>query len=349
MMLSYRDPLLGLIEFFLFIFAISAITYIYSIYRQKIQNRSYQKLLKRFNNGYLKEQDYVKMYQNYNLSFESIMLLSSTLNHQGDITKTINIYISLLKIVKNSSHKEQVLENLGRVYLQAGMLQRAKDIFEKVIKFSPTNIKALNSLLIIYEKLNLYKETKEIIDVLNELNIDTTQESFYIDAVMTIHDPLQTTKEKSTTLTKLLKQNKNIQRLVASYLIQNDIKLFWRYIDMFEPAHIVDMLWFMTLEQIDQNSIKDIKFLIELYTAKGYIKKATKSDDFHLDIIIRVRENGSNRVDLAFKYICSYCKKSSPLYQDRCQFCHHILTIKPTFAITNKTKEEKHKEIGSFI
>ncbi len=99
MLIEYRDPLFGIIIFFLIIFITSFITYSYSLYRQKLERSEYKSLLNRFEVGDLNEQDYIHLYKTYKLPFESIMLLASTFLHEGKYNKAITVYSKLLEIV----------------------------------------------------------------------------------------------------------------------------------------------------------------------------------------------------------------------------------------------------------
>ena len=58
--IDFRDPLFGIIAIFLFIFVASFLTYTYGLYKEKTARHEYRKLLKRFELGNLKEEDYIQ-------------------------------------------------------------------------------------------------------------------------------------------------------------------------------------------------------------------------------------------------------------------------------------------------
>mgnify|MGYP003522446277 FL=1 len=160
--LEYRDPLFGIILIVALIFVISFFTYYYSIYKERNARKDYRKLSLRFELGKLKEEDYVHLYKTYNLPFDSILLLASSFLHKGDYNKAISVYLTLLEHVNDRVKKEELLELLGTTYFKGGFLQRSKEIFLRILKFSSRNKNALLYLLLINEKLKDFKKAREI-------------------------------------------------------------------------------------------------------------------------------------------------------------------------------------------
>ncbi len=338
MFLSYSDPLFGIIVFFIFIFIASALTYVFGLYKEKKARQEYRKLLKRFELGTLKEDDYIHLYTTYNLPLDSIILLASTFLHKGEYNKAISVYLALLKIVENRIQKEELLEILGTTYYKGGFLQRSKDIFLKILQFSPRNIHALYHLLIIYEKLNEYKRALEVIDVLIELKQVTQKEDVYIKTLEAIQDPLICFEENSIKLLALYKTEPIIQRLVAQYLLKYNKHLFWNNINIFSLKELIDLLWYLPKEDIDFNLISNNQFLEELYTAKGYINIQKSSDIFELDLMIKLESINQNRANLSFNFICTKCKKTHPVYESRCPNCNEILSLNPNMKLIKQQK-----------
>jgi hypothetical protein len=127
---DYRDPVFGVIVAVLTVFIISFLTYSFGLFKEKKARREYRKLLKRFEIGTLKEDDYVHLYSTYNLPFDSIVLLASTFLHKGNFTKAISVYLALLEVVNDSVKKEELLELLGHAYFKGGFLQRSKEWYD---------------------------------------------------------------------------------------------------------------------------------------------------------------------------------------------------------------------------
>ncbi|RXK13042.1 tetratricopeptide repeat protein [Halarcobacter mediterraneus] len=335
LVLEYRDPLFGIIIFFILIFTISFITYSFSLYKEKIARKDYRKLLKRFEIGKLKEEDYVHLYKTYNLPFDSIILLASSFVHKGDYNKAISVYLTLLEHVTDRVKKEELLELLGTTYFKGGFMQRAKEIFIKILKFSPRNTQALKYLLIVNEKLKDYKSANEIIDCLDEIGEDIQKDKLFIETLSIINNPIESFELKSKKLDVILKNNPSIQRLIAKYYIENNKKHFWDIIDYFDLKKLIDLLWYLDYKDINLKKVSKNVFLNELYTAKGYLNTAKHSDDFVFDILIALN-NHEHKIPATvdFEFICSSCKHVHPIFDNRCPNCHSILTFDIKYHLT---------------
>lgn len=340
LVLEYRDPLFGVIIFFTLIFVISFLTYSFGLYKEKKSRAEYRKLLQRFELGNLKEDDYVHLYTTYNLPFDSIILLASTFLHKGDYNKAIGVYLALLEHVTERVKKEELLELLGKTYFKGGFLQRSKEIFLKILKFSPRNKEALTHLLLIYEKLKEFEKASEVIESLEELDVDVVRENIYIGTLKLLNDPLISFDKKSNQLLVLFKMNRIIERLVVQYLLQFNKTLFWKNIHHFDISKILDLLWYLNFDDIDFDAVAQIEILQELYTAKGYINEVQNSSIFELDVIIMSRNADSQfKIDLNFEFICTKCKSIHPIYESRCPHCHNILTFKIEPELTRRVIE----------
>lgn len=327
--LEYRDPLVGVIALFLLIFIISFLTYSFSLYKEKIARKEYRKLLKRFELGKLQEEDYVHLYKTYNLPFDSILLLASTFLHKGDYNKAISVYQALLEHVNDRVKKEELLELLGSTYFKGGFMQRSKEIFFKILKFSPRNKEVLRYLLIIHEKLKEYNEAENVIEALTELNEDMDKDKIYIDALKILNDPILSFEKKSDLLFDLYKKSSIIERLFVQFLLQFNKTFFWKNVHLFNLNNVIDLLWYLNFDDIEFDVVAKNKFLNELYNAKGYINTLNHSDNFELDILILLNKHEHKvNADLNFDFICTTCKHTHPIFDSRCPHCHNILTFK---------------------
>ena len=224
--------------------------------------------------------------------------------------------------------KEELLEHLGNAYFRSGMLQRSKEIYLKILNFSPRNQTALKHLLLIFQSLKDYEKAEEILDVLDELEVNVIKEKIYINVLKTINDPLLSFETKSVQLYNNYTINKSLQRIVADFLVKFNKKLFWENIEKFEPKRIIDLLWYFDFDDIDFDKVQKDDYLQEVYSAKGYIDSKKSSNTFELAILISVRNSDSKvDVDLNFEFICGKCKKTHPIYESRCPHCHEILTF----------------------
>lgn len=327
-LLDYRDPIFGIIIIVLFIFIISFLTYTYGIFKEKKQRKEYRKLLKRFEIGDLKEEDYIHLYSTYNLPFDSILLLASSYLNKGQYNKAISVYLTLLEYVDDKVKKEELLELLGNSYFKSGLLQRSKDIYLQILKFSPRNIEVLKQLLLVFQTLKEYNKAEEVLNSLEELDEIIIQDKIYIKVLKIIDDPLLSFEVKSNRLYHNFKMNKRLERVVAEFLIKFNKELFWNHIDEFNSLKIIDLLWYLDIKDIPFDKVKSNRVLEEIYTAKGYINDIDKSDIFELNILIALQKSILKvDIDLNFSFICSKCKRTHPIYSSRCPHCHKILTF----------------------
>ncbi|QKF67763.1 hypothetical protein AVENP_2235 [Arcobacter venerupis] len=333
--LEYRDPLFGIIFLVALIFIISFITYSFSIYKEKVAREDYRKLSVRFELGKLKEDDYVHLYKTYNLPFDSILLLASTFLHKGDYNKAISVYLTLLEHVNDRVKKEELLELLGTTYFKGGFLQRSKEIFLRILKFSPRNSNALTYLLLVYEKLKDYNKAKEITLCLEELDKDVNIDKVYLDSLIILNDSVLSYERRTELLYEIFKDNKIIERIFASFLIQFNKTFFWEHIKEFDCSKYLDVMWYLNSNDIDFEKVVQNEFLIELYNAKGYLNTLKHSNDFDFDILILLNKHEHKiKASLDFEFICSSCKHSHPIFDTRCPHCHNILTLNVKHRLT---------------
>jgi len=325
---DYRDPLVGIITIFLLIFVASFVTYTLSIYNERKSRKEYRKLLERFELGTLKEDDYIHLYSTYNLPFDSIILLASSFVHKGQHNKAISVYLALLEHVKEPIKKEELLELLGETYFKSGMLQRSKDIFLKILKFSPRNKIALHKLLLIFQHLNEFTRAAEVLDALEELDEDTQKERIYLKVLKIINDPITSFEKKSEELLLNLNENSKLERIIAEFLIKFNKELFWDSIKNFNVMNLIDLLWYLDFDDINWEKVNEVTLLEDIYTSKGYINRSKSSENFELNILIALKNSTTKtELDLNFEFICDRCKKTHPIYESRCPHCEDTVSF----------------------
>ena len=326
--LEYRDPLFGIILLVALIFLISFVTYSFSIYKERLAREDYRKLSLRFELGKLKEEDYVHLYKTYNLPFDSILLLASSFLHKGDYNKAISVYLTLLEHVNDRVKKEELLELLGTTYFKGGFLQRSKEIFLRILKFSPRNKNALNHLLLVYEKLKDFHKAKDITACLEELDKDMSVDKIYLDSLIILNDSILSYEKRTELLYEIFKENKIIERIFVSFLIQFNKPFFWEHISEFNCSKYMDVMWYLNFDDINFDKVLQNNFLVELYNAKGYLDTLKHSSDFDFDILILINTHEHKiKASLDFEFVCTICKHSYPIFDTRCPHCHNILTL----------------------
>lgn len=333
--LEYRDPLFGIILLVALIFLISFVTYSFSIYKERLARKDYRKLSLRFELGKLKEEDYVHLYKTYNLPFDSILLLASSFLHKGNYNKAISVYLTLLEHVNDRVKKEELLELLGTTYFKGGFLQRSKEIFLRILKFSPRNKNALNHLLLVYEKLKDFQKAKEITTCLEELDKDMNIDKIYLDSLIILNDSILSYEKRTELLYEIFKENKMIERIFASFLIQFNKPFFWEHVKEFDCSKYTDVVWYLNFDDINFDKVVENQFLVEVYNAKGYLNTLNHSGDFDFDILILLNQHEHKiNASLDFEFICSSCKHSHPIFDTRCPHCHSILTLNVKHRLT---------------
>ncbi len=329
LVLEYRDPLFGIFTIFLIVFIASFLTYAYNIYIERKSRKEYRNFIKKFELGDLKEDDYISLYTTYNLPFDSIILLASSFLHKGEYNKAVSVYKALLLHVKEPVKKEELLELLGKTYFKGGFLQRSKEVYLKILKFSPRNKQALFHLLFINEKLKDYPKAEDILESLDELDEDVKIDKTYIRTLYIIDNPTISTEEKTTRLVNIFTLNPLVERLLLQFLLRYNKEFFWGNTQLFNLTKIIDLLWYLDVSDITLDVVMENTFLKSLYSAKGYIKDNSPSELFELSVLISTKNSTLDvNLDLNFYFICSKCKKTIPMYDSRCPHCHSILTLK---------------------
>ena len=329
LVLEYRDPLFGIFTIFLVVFIASFLTYAYNIYIERKSRKEYRDFIKKFELGDLKEDDYISLYTTYNLPFDSIILLASSFLYKGEYNKAVSVYQALLLHVKEPVKKEELLELLGKTYFKGGFLQRSKEVYLKILKFSPRNKQALFHLLFIHEKLKDYTKAEDIMESLDELDVDVKLEKTYMRTLAIIDNERMPIEEKTEKLLTIFNANNLIERLFLQFLLRYNKEFFWKNTHLFIHQKIIDLLWYLDINEINLEIVAQDKFLKSLYSAKGYIKDNSPSELFELTVLISTKNSTLDvNLDLNFYFICSKCKKTIPIYDSRCPHCHSILTLK---------------------
>ena len=195
--IEFRDPLFGIIVFFVLICVITFFSYWWGKYKTKENYRHLDNFLKQFSS--LPSQNELKvLIKKGGLSEKSWLLLAQSYAKNGDYEKSIEIYNELLKISKKSNHRD-TLFLLGRTYFKAGFLERAKQIFLEILKNNPRTPQALHYLLLVYEHMRDYNSALEVLEPLDELKEDILIDSTYLKSLALLNDTTISTDIKTQT------------------------------------------------------------------------------------------------------------------------------------------------------
>ncbi|MDD3476093.1 MAG: tetratricopeptide repeat protein [Sulfurimonas sp.] len=339
-----KDPLFGIIIFFVLIFVITFFSYWFNKFKKKEDYRHLDNFLKQFQA--MPSQNELKvLITKGELSEKSWFLLANAYTKSGNYEKAIEIYSELLKAEDKTNYRE-TLFLLGKTYFRAGFLERARVIFLEILKTNPRTPQALNYLLLAYEQMKNYKEAIEILEPLEELKQDTLIEAAYLNMLLILNSVELGVDEKVEAVLKIYKSSNLLAYLVFEYLFRVNPKVAWENFDASKSELLIDVLWNIERKDLDFNIIMQNGFLKELYSAKGYIKEASSSSIFELDILINL--DSKVNATLGFEYICNSCKVVFPFAFHRCSNCHSIGTSRAELSLVKDYHKDFSEENNSF-
>ena len=320
---EYRDPLLGIIVLFFLIFMISLLNY--KLGRRK--NIKEIESIKNFIQQFDSNKNEFMILNEQNIPSDTLLLMAKFYSKQGDIQKSIDIYLSLLEkdsFINNKKERHIILSNLGNCYLKAGFLKKSKEFFMESLKLFARNKEAIKSLVILYEKMNNYEKAIEVLESLEELEGDKKREKSYLLAKIILKDKNKKFKNKIKDILNMSKDNPILIRLYLEYLIENKKEIDFEKLNEFNLKESIDILW----NYIDENfkNSTNNRLIREILSAKGLIDEKIKSDIIELDILSVLKQNNYDKVMLSFEYACVECKNIFPIYFYRCPTCQSIAT-----------------------
>ena len=333
--IEFRDPLFSIIVLFAIIFAISFFSYWWGRYRTKDNYRYLNRFLRQFHT-LPTQQELKELVHKSDLSPRAWLLLADSYRKNGDYEKAIDIYSELLQLENIDINRRDVMFLLGKTYFKAGFLGRSRDVFLEILRRNPRTPQALHYLLLVYEYMRDYNAATEVLEPLDALNEDISKEALYLRLLALLQAPDIDETLKKQELLFLYKEHKTLHRMVFEYLFRIDPQAAWEVLESEVYRQIADILWQLEKKDVSQRHIESSGFLRELYSAKGYIEDAKRSDIFELDVLINLpREVGA---DLAFEYVCGECKVTYPFSFNRCGSCHAIDTVRLEYNLVEKSK-----------
>jgi len=339
--IEYRDPLFGIILFFVLLFLISFLSYWWGRYKNVRDHKGLEGFLEKFDTT--EELRIGNQIAQNSVNNETWLLLAQGMEHQGHNEKSIEIYHALLRTRADSTLQKELLLKLGKAYFKSGFLERSKNTFLQVLQSHPRTPQALHHLILIYEQLQQFDHALEVMESLQELESNNLQEKLYLEARLFLNNPNHTVDEKAAFLGDLYQRHSILGYMVFEYLFANRPAMAWHYFDHALSHKIADILWRVGDEHLDLDIIARNAFLRELYSARGSLNLASSSPIFELDTIIALKQCNKRKVSLQFEYTCSECHQISFFPFNRCNHCHAIGSID---TIINLAKEH-HEEYNS--
>jgi len=342
--IEFRDPLFSIIIFFAIIFIITFVSYWWGRYKRKEDSKHLDRFLRQFRSLPSKK-ELKTLIGGGELSEKSWLFLAHSYFTNGDYEKSIDIYNEILKV--SSSNKKETMFLLGRTYFKAGFLERAKQIFLEILKNFPRTPQALHYLLLVYEQMRDYTSALDVLEPLDELKEETTNDRAYLKSLALLNDTGLSIEDKMTKLLEIYSQTHQLTYLVFEYLFRVNPKLAWENFDSSKSERLTDLLWGLKSSHLDLDIISKNSYLRELYTARGDINEVTGSSVFEFDILIGLKHSSVNAT-LNFEYICDSCKQIYPFIFHRCSSCHAIDTARVEWSITKDYHKDFSEENNSF-
>ena len=342
--IEFRDPLFGIIIFFVLVFTITIFSYWWTKYKNKEKTKSLDKFLKDFK-IVPSTKELKLLISKGEMSEKSWILLARLYSKNGDYEKSIEIYNELIEVTDKSNVRE-IMYLLGRTYFKAGFLERSKKVFLEILRNNPRSPRVLNDLVLVYEYMKDYNLALEVLEPLDELKNDIALDSLYLHAMKILNDTKQSDELKAHELLGIYKQGGNLTYMIFEYLFRVNPKLAWSNLDSSKSELLSDIFWYLDKKDLDFDIISTNGYLRELYSARGDIQDASRSSVFEFDVLINLDKNVSTTI--SFEYICKNCKNIFPFAFNRCGNCHAIDTITIGMSLVKYYHRDFSEENNSF-
>ena len=336
--IDYRDPIYGVILLVAIVLIISFFSYSWGIFKTKEEESSVNKFLKKFHQ-YDGFSEYKEVIHKKQLPIESSILMALTFEKGGEYQKAIEIYQAILKGVKDTIVKKDILTLLGKTYYKAGFLERSREILLTSLKLYPRNEEALTYLIVIYDNLRIYDKALDVLETLEALGADVKEKKLYFQILSIINNKSFNDEKKIEKLTNLGLEHKIVQRKLFEYLKNHNLSLKSSILKDFDFQNIIDLIWDTRIDRLDETLVESSPLLCEIYTAKGDVKLTDKSNQFILNILIKLSLVNDKSADISFDYTCSDCKNTFPLYFYRCPQCQRINSAKISIKLAKREYE----------
>jgi lipopolysaccharide biosynthesis regulator YciM len=318
---GYDSPLFSIILAIFILLAIVLVTYGWSLYLQQRKKSQLMEFLEQFDSASC-------VLEGSDIPFDEsmskpLLLLAKAFETSGEYYKSISIYLYLIK----SGQSGELLEQLGKIYLRAGFLERAENIFLQILSKEPRNIPVLYQLGAVYELLQNYDKAIETLEPLETLGEEIGMLKVFWQFEKLQQERDLSKEEKRVALLQMLRDEPSLYRLIIATLFHLDSETGWQHLEKEKLKETLDLLWYLPASQLDFDIIRSDSRLTKIYFARGDISQIDpsilekRSDIVSIDILVAARYAGEQRGDLSFSYLCDKCKQSFPIAFKRCPNC----------------------------
>lgn len=337
--IEFRDPLFGIVVFFILLFLLSFLSYWWGRYKSVREHKDLESFLGKFDSIAEGEQ-LSEQVQTNSLTNESWLLLAQSFELQGNFEKSVEIYHALLTKHRDPLFQKDVLLLLGKSFFKAGFLERSRQSFLQVLQKTPRTPQALHYLILIYEQLQQYDRALEVMESLEELSKETISERLYLECRLLLGNHRITIDEKASRLLEMYQSHHHLGYMIYEWLFTYRPSFGWEHFDQSLSQRLSDVLWRLEEGNIRLDIVASNTYLRELFTAKGYFSLCESSSVFELDTLITLRRCHSSKATLQFEYSCHSCKQVSFLPFHRCPHCHAIDTIHTIMSLSKEHYED---------
>ncbi|MDD5716912.1 MAG: tetratricopeptide repeat protein [Sulfuricurvum sp.] len=339
--IEFRDPLFGIVVFFILLFILSFLSYWWGRYKAAKEHRDLESFLGKFES--LEEgEKLTEQVQTNSLSSESWLLLAQSFEHQGNYEKSVEIYHALLSKNRDPIFQKDALLLLGKSFFKAGFLERSRQTYLQILQNAPRTPQALHFLVLIYEQLQQYDKALEVMESLHELSPETVNEKLYLECRILISNHRIPIDEKAQKLIDFYETHRHLGYMIFEWLFTYRPQLGWSHFDQSLSKRLSDILWRLRDENLDLDIISRNTYLRELFSAKGSVELAEGSSLFELDTLIALRRCGTLKATIQFEYTCGECKQISFLPFHRCPHCHAIDSVDVIMNLSKERFEENN-------
>ncbi len=338
---KYNDPLFSILIIVFLGFMIALVAYGWEIYKKQKEHNSLLNFLEKFESSECNIDTKNLVYGEHMLT--PLSTLAKAFDHNGEYHKAIEIYLFLIKNIKEELPQLELMEYLGNTYLHAGFLERAKIIYLDILSKKPRSPKVLHSLGVVYEMTHDFVRAKETLVPLKIIGEDTANLEAFFELEALIMDKKISKEDKTNKFVELYKLYPSLYRPIIEQLFRVDHTKAWSIFDASHINEILDILWFLTPDKIDMVIVNAHESMKALYFIKGFIDSPPQiSGIFSLDMLAIAKSHGYNEGELYFSYMCNSCKHSFPVSFKRCPNCKSINSVKVEEQIAKATTQNNN-------